>query len=171
MKLYELTSFYAELQERVEDGDHEAVVDTLEALEDAIEEKVDSIYRIYRNLQADINALKEEEKRLKGKRQRLEASQDHLVGYVEGQLMAARIDKVKTSIGTVGFRKAPASVEIINEDQFIDVYPDLVEYEPKINKAGLKDRIKQNNGGKLPQKEVIGAGFVFRNNKKTLQFR
>jgi len=65
MKLYELTGSYAVLQQKIEDGaDSEALAETLEALEGAIEEKVEGIYKVRQNLQAMIDALDAEEKRL-----------------------------------------------------------------------------------------------------------
>lgn len=166
MKLYELTGKYAELQAQMEAGDWEAVSDTLESLEGAIEEKVESIYRIRQNLRAEINGFKEEEKRLKERRQRLESELDHLEGYVEGQLMAEGIDKVKTGIGTVGFRKAPASVEIVDEEAFLsdDATRAFVKTEYKINKRELLKFVKETDA-----KE--GPGFRVIDDKRTLQFR
>ncbi len=59
------------------------MTDTLESIEGAIEEKVEAIHRLYRNMQADIDALKAEEKRLSEKRKVLENEQKRLKEYTE----------------------------------------------------------------------------------------
>lgn len=166
MRLYELTGKYAELQELMEAGDGEAVSDTLESLEGAIEEKVESIHRVYRNIQSDIDALKAEEKRLSEKRKALEAEQRRLKGYVETQLNMAEIDALKTGIGTVGFRKSPASVEIVDEEAFLsdDATRAFVKTEYRINKRDLLKFAKETDA-----KE--GPGFRVIDDKRTLQFR
>lgn len=161
MKLYELTGKYAELQAQMEDGDHEAVADTLESIEGAIEEKVESIHRIYRNMQADIDALKAEEKRLSEKRKALENEQKRLKKYTETQLTASGIDKVKTGIGTVGFRKSPASVEVIDKHDIPDHFArTVIEVDKKKILAWFTE---------TGEKE--GPGFRIIDSKRTLQFR
>jgi len=161
VKLYELTGKYAELQRAIEDGeDPEVLADTLDAIEEAINEKVDAIYKVIRNIQADIDALKTEEKRLYEKRKALEMRQERLKAYVEEQMTAARIDKVKTTIGNVGFRKAPPSIEVIDISLIPEAY--LIPQEPKVDKKGLLNHYKETG-------EAIGFRVI--DDKRTLQFR
>ena len=164
-KLYELTEKYAELQKMIEDGvDPEALADTLEALEGAIEEKVEAIYRLRQNLQADIEALKAEEKRLADKRKSLEAQVERLKEYVERELEAAGIDKIKTTIGTVGFRKAPASVEILDVGKIPMEF--LIPQDPKVDRRGLLNAFKNRTDVNPAE-----MGFIIIDGKRTLQFR
>jgi len=50
MKLYELAQNYARLMEMADDMESDALVDTLEALQDEIEEKAENIAKFIRNL-------------------------------------------------------------------------------------------------------------------------
>ena len=46
MKLYELARSYAELLDRAEEMESDALVDTLESLQDAIEDKAENIAKL-----------------------------------------------------------------------------------------------------------------------------
>lgn len=165
MKLYELTDKYAELQQMIEDGaDPVALTDTLEAIEGAIEEKVEAIYRLRQNLLADIEALKAEEKRLADKRKALEDQVEWLKEYVARQLAAAGIDKVKTRIGTVGFRNAPPSINILDISRIPKDY--LIPQEPKVDKRRLLKDFKNR-----ADVDLAAMGFEIIDGNRTLQFR
>ncbi|EJQ61519.1 hypothetical protein IG7_05469 [Bacillus cereus HuA2-4] len=54
MKLYDLTNNYRELQMMIEDGvDPSALEDTLQAIEESIQDKAQNIALLIRNLEAD----------------------------------------------------------------------------------------------------------------------
>lgn len=73
MKLYDLTNNYCELQMMIEDGvDPSALEDTLQAIEESIEDKAQNIALLIRNLEADTEAIKLEEKRLADRRRAVE---------------------------------------------------------------------------------------------------
>jgi len=66
MKLYELTGEWLSLMEMADDPelDEQAFQDTTEALEGDIDEKVENICKMIKNMEADADALKAEEKGL-----------------------------------------------------------------------------------------------------------
>ena len=72
--LYELTGNYSTVLSMIEDSDvpSEAMIDTLESINDAIEVKAEGIGKMLRMLDADIEALKAEEKRLADRRKTIE---------------------------------------------------------------------------------------------------
>jgi hypothetical protein len=74
MKLYELTGEWLSLMEMADDPelDEQAFQDTTEALEGDIDEKVENICKMIKNMEADADALKAEEKRLAARRKTLE---------------------------------------------------------------------------------------------------
>jgi len=165
MKLYELTGKYAEIQKMVDDGaDPVALTDTLEAIEGAIEEKVEAIYRLRQNLLADIEALKAEEKRLADKRKALEDKVEWLKEYVSRELAAAGIDKVKTRIGTVGFRNTPPSINILDISRIPKDY--LIPQDPKVDKRRLLRDFKNR-----ADVDLAAMGFEIIEGNRTLQFR
>ena len=71
VKLYELTDDFKQVQQMIEEG-HEGLEDTLESIELAIEDKLENIARLIKNIEGDIAAFKAEEKRLAERRRTLE---------------------------------------------------------------------------------------------------
>lgn len=166
MKLYELAAQYEAVLELIQEGGD--YLDTLEAIEDAISEKLESIAAIRQTLLAESEALKKEEERIAARRKYLENEASRLKEYAEHHMKETGIDKVKGKLFTLSMRKAPPSVEITDEELFIKSFPSYVEHQPKINKRQLLADSKQNlNDGK----EYIGAGFKIINNKKVLNIR
>lgn len=166
-KLYELTGAYAELQQKIEDGaDPEVLTDTLEAIEEAIEQKVEAIYRLRQNIEAEISALKAEEKRLEEKRKALEAKRDWLKEYVVQQLTEAGIKRVKTAIGTVSLKTAPASLELTVKPKDLPewVRNQFCEVDWKLNRDKFKKYLLEH-----PDQTPEGVRVV--TDKLTVQFR
>ena len=117
-KLYELTEMYKNIWDLVEDD--EVDLDTLETalsqVEDNLEVKAESMAKIIKGIDGDIDTLKSEEKRLAEKRRVLENKKNNIKAYLENQLRVMEIDKIKTPLFTVSLQKNPPSVEIVNED-------------------------------------------------------
>ncbi len=93
MKLYDLAQNYAQLLEMAEEMDSDAIVDTLSALQDAIEDKAENIAKLVKNLEADAKIIKEEEQRLAERRRAIEAKIERLKSYLQEQLETAGIEK------------------------------------------------------------------------------
>lgn len=150
MKLYELTDDYLNLLEVAEELDEETFQNTLEAIEDAIEDKVENTAFLIRNLEADIKTLKDEEKRLKGRRQALENKVARMKDYLFEQLEKAGIDRVKRPLITVSIQNNPPSVKVIDEKLIPSNF--MIPQEPKMDKKGILERLK--NGEKIPGVEL-----------------
>lgn len=88
MKLYDLTNNYRELQMMIEDGvDPSALEDTLQAIEESIQDKAQNIALLIRNLEADTEAIKLEEKRLADRRRAVENNCKSLKDYLYQQMI------------------------------------------------------------------------------------
>lgn len=146
MKLYELTENYAKLLEMAEEMDTDAIVDTLEALQEAIEDKAENIAKLIRNLEADVKAIRDEEKRLAERRQAIESKVERLKSYLQEQLEIAGIDKVKRPTITVAIQKNPPSVDIIDEALIPADF--FVPQPAKLDKKAILERLK--NGEEVP---------------------
>lgn len=146
MKLYELTENYAKLLEMAEEMDTDAIVDTLEALQEAIEDKAENIAKLIRNLEADVKVIRDEEKRLAERRQVIENKVERLKSYLQEQLEIAGIDKVKRPTITVAIQKNPPSVDIIDETLIPADF--LIPQPAKIDKKSILERLK--NGEEVP---------------------
>ncbi|MGG1531420.1 siphovirus Gp157 family protein [Brevibacillus agri] len=142
MKLYELTENYAVIAQMIADDEAktESLGDTLQALSDAIEVKAENIAKMIRNMDAETEALRNEEKRLAERRRSLETKRDGLKRYLEEQLAIVGLDKVKTPIFTVALQNNPPSVHVLDESAIPKVF--WVTPPPTLDKKLLAERLK-----------------------------
>ena len=105
--LYELNTAYRSLMERLYDEElpEEAIIDTLDSLEGAIEDKADGYGKVIRMLDADIEGIKLEESRLSERRKRLERRRDMLKATLFDALKTVGLKKIETDLFTVSIRK------------------------------------------------------------------
>jgi replicative superfamily II helicase len=146
MKLYELAQNYAQLMEMAEEMESDALVDTLESLQDAIEDKVENIAKLIKNLEADAKIIKEEEQRLADRRRSIESKVARLKEYLQEQLEVAGLQKVKRATITVAIQNNPPSVEIADEKLIPSEF--MIPQNPKIDKQAILERLK--NGEMVP---------------------
>jgi replicative superfamily II helicase len=146
MKLYELAQNYAQLMEMAEEMESDALVDTLESLQDAIEDKVENIAKLIKNLEADVKIIKEEEQRLADRRRSIESKVARLKEYLQEQLEVAGLQKVKRATITVAIQNNPPSVEIADEKLIPSEF--MIPQNPKIDKQAILERLK--NGEMVP---------------------
>lgn len=151
-KLYDLALHYQKLNEMIEDAiandgneeDLEMFQDTLESINDAMEIKAENIVKLLKNMQSDIDAFKNEEKRLAQRRKYLENKHDSLKAYLADMLKLSGKKEVQTGLFKLKFCKTNPSVEVVNEglvpQEFREPVPD------KILKKEILQAIKE---GKL----------------------
>ena len=159
MRLYEIANEYLEFMEAVENGDipEDCIEDTLEGIAYEIEAKVDNIACLLKNLDAEMVAIRTEEKRLAERRKAKERAYDRLKDYLSNTLLKLDMKKVETARNKVSFRKSE-SVEIADEDAFIGWASthrdDLLKYgTPTIDKTLVKQALKADE-------DIIGATLV-----------
>lgn len=150
MKLYELTTNYVSLMEMAEEMDATTLQDTLESIEEEIHDKAENIAKLIKNINADVDALKSEEKRLADRRKSLENKVTHLKEYLQNQLEVAGLDKVKRPTLTVSIQNNPPSVKVIDEKLLSDY---MIPVEPKLDKKAILTALKEGM-------EVSGAELV-----------
>ena len=150
MKLYELTSAYEQLLEQAEEMDPEVFQDTLESIEDAIEEKAQNIAKLIRNLEGDIEVLKQEEQRLKRRRTSLESKVKSIKDYLKNELEGAGIDKVKSAHFNISIRNNPPKV-LVEDEKLIPSDYMIPKYSP--DKKVLKELLQ--SGKEIPGVRLI----------------
>ena len=148
MNLYELSVAFQEVQNM--DLDPEVMKDTLDSIEDAIENKAENIAKLVRNLESDVSAYKEEEDRLKTKRQATENKVKWLKTYLEDNMKLTGKTKFKSGMFNFSIQKNPASVNILDERIIPKEF--LIPQLPKIDKTALKDVLK--TGVEVPGAEL-----------------
>lgn len=154
MNLYELSIAFQEVQNM--DLDPEVMKDTLDSIEDAIENKAENIAKLIRNLESDVKAYKEEEERLKTKRQATENKVKWLKTYLEDNMKLTGKTKFKSGMFNFSIQKNPASVNITDERIIPDEF--LIQQPPKVDKTSLKEALKSGievPGAELKQTEGL----------------
>ncbi|OPH61856.1 hypothetical protein BC351_01030 [Paenibacillus ferrarius] len=160
-KLYDLAEDYKFFNQMVENAldsgeeltedDLQMFIDTLDSLQDGLENKLENIVKFLRNIEGDIKAYKEEEKRLAQKRKYLESKFDGLKSYTQTVLEVNKIEKVKAGNFNVRLQANPASVKILDEKKVPVAY--RVPQPDTIDSKGLLAALK---GGKT----IEGAELV-----------
>jgi DNA mismatch repair ATPase MutS len=150
VKLYELTDSYLRLMELAEDTDQQVFADTLQSIQEVIEDKAENIAKLVKNLSADIDALKSEEKRLADRRKVLENKVDWLKQYLKEQMEVAGIDKVKRPTLNVSIQNNPPKIKVINEGIIPSQY--MIQQDPKLDKKAMLADLK--NGVDIPGVEL-----------------
>ena len=154
MNLYELSLSFQEVQNM--DLDPEVMQDTLDSIEDAIENKAENIAKLIRNLESDVAAYKEEEDRLKTKRQSTENKVKWLKTYLEDNMKMTGKTKFKSGMFNFSIQKNPVSVNINNKKILPEDY--LIPQPPKVNNTLLKKALKDGievPGAELKQTEGL----------------
>ena len=154
MNIYELSLAFQDVQNM--DLDPEVMKDTLDSIEDAIEIKAENIAKLVRNLESDVSAYKEEEDRLKTKRQATENKVKWLKTYLEDNMKLTGKTKFKSGMFNFLIQKNPASVNITDEKIIPEEF--LIQQPPKVDKTSLKEILKRGievPGAELKQTEGL----------------
>ena len=154
MNLYELSTAFQQVQNM--ELDPEVMQDTLDSIEDAIESKAENIAKLVRNLESDVSAYKEEEDRLKTKRQATENKVKWLKTYLEDNMKLTGKTKFKSGMFNFSIQKNPASVNITDEKAIPEEF--LIQQPPKVDKTSLKEILKSGievPGAELKQTEGL----------------
>lgn len=155
MKLYEITNIFAEFAYRLDQAetpeDLEACQVALQGIEYSFDEKIENIAKVVRNIEAESKAYKEEEQRLKAKKQSAEKKVEFLKQYMFDSMEFLGKEKVQAGVFTVSIRNNGPSVQVLDEASIPEEY--FIEQEPKLDKTSIKNAIKQG-------KEVPGAELI-----------
>lgn len=155
MTLYEINQELENLYNNIEVDEEtgEVLVDTkaIEALSIARDEKIEGTACYIKSLKATIEAIKQEEKNLKSRKDVIEKKMNRLSDYLSFTLNGSKFESPKCKIN---FRKS-TSTEVYNEEEFVKNNPDLVEYviTPKYSKTDIKKAIQSG-------KNIKGAMLV-----------
>lgn len=127
--LYEVTGNILALQEMLESplDDEDVLKDTLEAVQGEYEIKLESCCKVIKNLEADMEALKNEAKRLTDKRKVLENNVDRLKKAMFDSMKATGTDKVKGQLFTVAIQKNGGKLPVIVDVDTSELPDELVK--------------------------------------------
>lgn len=125
-RLYELTADLMALQEMLEEYvDDQCLLDTLEGVQGEYEIKLEAYCKVIKNLEADIDALNLEAKRLTEKRKVLANNVDRLKKAMFDSMKATGTEKVKGQLFTVAIQRNGGKVPVIVADNVdLSILPD-----------------------------------------------
>lgn len=147
MKLYELTRQKQALLDAIAEMDHEdlelsdAIGDTLDALDEAIEAKAEDVASFIFSLEANSTALKAEEKRLSERRRLNDIKIERIKQYLSDMLTDANVSKVNGLKHTVSFRKSQV-VDVLD----LDTLPESLKRTKttvEADKTAIKQALEQ----------------------------
>lgn len=165
MNLYTINAELSELLERGFAVDEETgeviedIEDKLAALQMAEYDKLENIALYIKNLDAEAEAIKAEEKSLAERRRAKEKRQDSLKKYLSDYLFNTEKDKFETARVKLSFRKS----EIVDVDNALfmpwaEKMKKFLRYsEPSVDKTELKKALKDGE-------EIPGAMIMKRSN-------
>ncbi len=115
MNLYEVTGNVLHLQAMLEsdDFDAEVLADTMEAVDGEYEYKIEQYCKVIKNLEADMDALKNEAKRLTDRRKVLENNVDRLKKAMFDSMKVTGKTKVKGTVFTAAIQKNGGKLPVI----------------------------------------------------------
>ena len=144
MTLYELTDDYLALLEMAEepDIDEQALKDTMEGIEGALEIKAEGYAKIIRMLEGDAAVCDAESKRLRNKKQAIERNIDRMKKALQYSMVQTGKTKFKTPLFSFGIQKNPASVVIDHAGMVPASY--WIPQPPELDKKAIKAYIKEN---------------------------
>ena len=142
--VYELEKGFQTLWDLLEDETVEDVVleDAFANLTDDLKDKFENCCKYIKNLDSDIAGLKEEEKRIKAKRQAMENGKERLKYLMLRAQKASGEKKLQCGTFTTTLQANPEKVVI--DEQYIENIPEeyLKYKDPEIDKVKLKEHLK-----------------------------
>lgn len=157
MNLFELTENYVKFFTEFDNVDE--ITDEMQEMANnlnvEIEEKCDNYAKMIKNLEADVEAFKNQEKIFNDKRKSAENKVKWLKQNLQASMELQGRKKVKTDLFSFNIQKNAPSLEITNENNIDDSYYVI---ERKLNKRELLSDIKQGliiDGVELKQTESL----------------
>lgn len=149
LRLFEISTQYRQLAERLADMDMDAttVADTLEAsgLTDALPDKAQGVEMVARAAEMHCPAIDAEIARLQALKARRQKVAQGLRDYLKWNMENAGVERVECPLFTLTLKKNPPAVEVLDDKQIpagFWVTPEPKPVEARIDKTAIKAAIK-----------------------------
>ena len=152
MNLYELTENFLAVQTSIEEGNTD-LIDTLEAIEGAIEVKAQGIIAVTRNITSQIEAIKAEEKRLADMRKARENHLKRLKEYVLDNMQQTGKQQIKTELGVMRIQASPARLVVHKPEDVPAEFQTIIPEHYEIDSERVKEALKA--GKVVPGAELV----------------
>ena len=122
MNLYKLTQNYQNVLEIAEQLDAEALKDTLDSIDEAINDKVENTAYVIKQLDANVAAIDTEIKRLQAMKSAQSNNAKNLKLYIQESMEKVGLDNVKGKLIKVAIQNNPQSVRVDNEEALKNIW-------------------------------------------------
>ena len=158
MKLYEITAQYQNiyaLLQNPEFAENEDILTALDQIEDAFENKAQQTIFMMKNIEAEIDPIDTEIKRLQAMKKAHQNNIDRIKNRMRENMKAVGKSKLNCGLFSLSYRLQEANAVELDETEFLanNLDEDLVTVKVTPNKTEIKRRLK--NG-----EEIIGARLV-----------
>jgi len=152
MTLYEIAARYqsALCGDPQDEEQAESLIAVLDALDDEFINKVKNCVYAIRNMEAEADAIRTEEKRLAARRKALEGKCTWLTVYIAQGMRAHGDSEIKAGTFSLKFRKGLGRVEITDPALIPQEYIDMI---PKVRTCDINAALK--DGYEVPGAELI----------------
>lgn len=141
--LYELSTGYQNLLSLIDDEmPDQDILHALTTLEGQIEGKAISIANIIKQIEAEADVIKNEEKRLALRRRSRENAVGSMKSYLQGVMTQLDIDSLKSPTRSIKIQNNPPSVYVFDEDKIPGKFLTLVPEHYEVNKKLVADALK-----------------------------
>ena len=158
MKLYEITAQYQNiyaLLQNPEFAENEDILTALDQIEDAFENKAQQTIFMMKNIEAEIDPIDSEIKRLQAMKKAHQNNIDRIKNRLRENMKAVGKSKLNCGLCSLSYRLQEANAVELDETEFLanNLDEDLVTVKVTPNKTEIKRRL--NNG-----EDIIGARLV-----------
>lgn len=124
MRLYDISQQFISIQELAENDESmiEAVADTMEGIAADFEQKGQAVVVIFKGMEADIEAIDSELKRLSEKKKAIQNRVEWLRNYLQDNMAATGITKISCPLFNITLSEAAKQVEVFDESALPDDY-------------------------------------------------
>lgn len=149
LSLYNIATEYQRVLEELNDAlDNEDITqesfnDTLDSLSADVEGKSLNVAAYYKNIEKEIDAMKEYENNMKSRRYAAQNKLEKLREYLKSNMQRCAISKIKGPEFTISIRKGVESIEIENPALIPQEYvKDVnINYDKRLIKQAIKDGV------------------------------
>ncbi len=160
MKLYELPPAFARFEAIMnEEGEFPPeLFDEMQALDMALEHKIDACCRVVRQLEAEHELYKRESERLAAKAATSKTNVQKLKAYMLANLQTMKLRRCDTPLFKVWQHPSPKSVKVEADPKSLP--PEFQKTTIEVNKAALMEAFE--SGQPLPQGVTVESGTHLR---------
>jgi len=137
----------------IEDLNEDVVNDMIELMEGDFKSKAISVAGFFQNIDGDIAAMKEAEKRIAVRRKSAESKVIRMKEYLLSNMLRTGITKIECPEFSISTRKNPAKLVISDDTKIPMIYKETITKTSVVN-AKLKDALKSGI-------EIEGAELTF----------